>query len=132
MGFVRERRNGVLTTVKRDGRSQLSNIVYGVFDDGTIRISATDGRAKSKNLRRDPRAGLYVGADDFGSYVVIEADAEVTPPAAATGDATADALVEVYRAVMGEHPDWDDYRRAMVADQRVVLTLHPTRAYGML
>jgi PPOX class probable F420-dependent enzyme len=132
MAFVGERRNGVLTTIKHDGRPQLSNIVYGVFPDGTIRISATAARAKAANLRRDPRAGLYVGAEDFRAYVVIEADAAVTPTAADPHDATVDALIEVYRAVAGEHDDWDDYRRAMVADQRLVLVLTPTRAYGML
>ena len=132
MGFVGERRNGVLTTIKRDGRPQLSNIVYGVFPDGTIRISATATRAKAANLRRDPRASLYVGSEDFRAYAVIEADASVTPTAADPHDATVETLIDVYRAVAGEHDDWDAYRRAMVADQRLVLVLTPRRAYGML
>ena len=132
MGFVGERRNGVLTTIKRDGRPQLSNIVYGVFPDGTIRISATATRAKAVNLRRDPRASLYVGSEDFRAYTVIEAEASVTATAADPHDATVDALIDVYRAVAGEHDDWDAYRRAMVADQRLVLVLTPRRAYGML
>jgi PPOX class probable F420-dependent enzyme len=132
MAFVRQRRNGVLTTLKRDGRPQLSNIVYGGFPDGTIRISATAPRAKATNLRRDPRASLYVGAEDFQTYVVVEADSSVTPTAADPYDATVDGLIEVYRVVAGEHDDWDAYRRAMVADQRLVLVLTPRRAYGML
>ena len=98
----------------------------------SIRISVTDGRAKTANLRRDPRASLHVTRDDFYAYVVIEARAEVTPVAAAPDDATVDELVEYYRAVAGEHPDWDDYRRAMVADRRLVVRLRPERAYGML
>ena len=132
IAFVRQRRNGVLVTIKRDGRPQLSNIVYGVFPDGTIRISATATRAKAINLRRDPRASLYVGAEDFRSWLGVEGDAAVTPTAADPNDATVDALIEVYRAIAGEHDDWDSYRRAMVADQRLVLTLTPNRAYGML
>ncbi len=130
--FVRQRRNGVLTTQKRDGRPQLSNIVYGVFPDGTVRISATATRAKAVNLGRDNRASLYVGAEDFRSYVVVEASATVTGPAADPHDEAVDMLVEIYRAVAGEHEDWDEYRRAMVADQRVALTLTPTHAYGLI
>lgn len=132
MEFVRQRRNGVLTTQKRDGRPQLSNIVYGVFPDGTLRISATAARAKAVNLRRDARASLYVGAEDFRSYVVVEASAVVSATAADPHDATVDALTDVYRAIAGEHDDWDAYRRAMVADQRLVLTLTPTHAYGLV
>ena len=130
--FVRQRHNGVLSTQKRDGRPQLSNIVYGVFPDGTIRISATAIRAKAVNLRRDDRASLYVSAEDFRSYVVVEASALVSDPAAQPDDATVEALIEVYRAIAGEHDNWDDYRRAMVAEQRLVLTLTPVHAYGLL
>jgi PPOX class probable F420-dependent enzyme len=131
LSFARERSNGVIVTLKRDGRPQLSNITYGVGADGLIRVSITAGRAKYVNLRRDPRASLYVGRDDFWAYVVIEGDVEMTPPAADVGDATVDALIDLYRSIAGEHPDWDEYRRAMVADGRVVLTLRPTHAYGM-
>lgn len=130
--FVADRHQGVLTTLKADGRPQLSNIAYDAGADGVIRISVTDGRAKTANLRRDPRASLHVTRDDFYAYVVVEALAVVTPVAAKPGDATVDELVEYYRAVAGEHPDWDDYRRAMVADRRLVVRLHPDRAYGML
>jgi PPOX class probable F420-dependent enzyme len=130
--FVADRRHGVLTTLKADGRPQLSNIAYYVGDDGVIRISVTDGRAKTANLRRDQRASLHVTRDDFYAYAVLEARAELTPVAADPGDATVDELVEYYRAISGEHPDWDDYRRAMVADRRLIVRLHPERAYGML
>ena len=130
--YVRSHRNGVLTTIKRDGRPQLSNIVYLVGDDGTVQISLTDSRAKTRNLRRDPRASLHVTASDFWSYAVLEGDVSLTPVTTDPNDATADALVEYYRALVGEHDDWDDYRRAMVNDGRLVATLVPTRAYGML
>ena len=130
--FVATRHQGVLTSQKRDGRPQLSNVAYHVGADGIIRISVTDGRAKTANLRRDPRASLHVTSDDFYAYAVIEATVEVAPVAAEPDDATVDELVDYYRAVAGEHPDWDDYRRTMVADGRLVLRLHPDHAYGML
>jgi PPOX class probable F420-dependent enzyme len=130
--YIRRHRNGVLTTIKRDGRPQLSNIVYRVDDDGVVLISLTDDRAKTRNLRRDPRASLHVTASDFGSYCVVEGDVTLTPPAADPHDATADLMVEYYRALVGEHDDWDDYRRAMVDDARLLARLVPSRAYGML
>ena len=132
LAFTRDHRNGVLITLKADGRAQSSNIIYTVADDGRVRVSITADRAKYKNLVRDPRVSLHVNADDFWSYVVLEADAELSPIAAAPDDATVEELIETYRAMQGEHPDWDDYRRSMVADQRLVLTIRPTRAYGML
>lgn len=130
--YVRGHRNGVLTTVKRDGRPQLSNIVYTVDGDGAVLISLTDDRAKTRNLRRDPRASLHVTASDFWSYCVLEGDVTLTQVAADPNDATADALVEYYRVLVGEHDDWDDYRRAMVAEGRLLARLVSGHAYGML
>lgn len=130
--FIAERHQGVLTTQRRDGRPQLSNITYVAGDDGVVRISVTDGRAKTKNLRRDPRASLHVARSDFWAYAVLDCDVELMRVAADPNDATADALVDYYRSVMGEHEDWDEYRRAMVADGRLLLLLTPTHAYGML
>ena len=129
--YVRGRHRGVLVTLKADGRPQLSNIAYALGDDGVILISVTADRAKTRNAARDERVSLHVTADDFWSYVVIEGVAELRPTAAAPDDATVDELVGLYREVQGEHPDWDEYRRAMVADRRLVLRVHPTRAYGM-
>jgi PPOX class probable F420-dependent enzyme len=122
---------GVLVTLKRDGRPQLSNIMYGLGNDGVVRISVTDGRAKTANLRRDPRASLHVTTDDFWSYVVAEGTAELTPVAADPGDDTVEELVELYRSLNGEHPDWDEYRTTMVADQRLVVRLRIEHLYGM-
>jgi PPOX class probable F420-dependent enzyme len=130
LSFAADRRNGVLVTLKRDGRPQLSNITYHV-SDGVVRISITADRAKYRNLVRDPRASLHVSRDDFWGYVVLEGDAELSPVAADEHDATVDELIELYRAVGGEHPDWDEYRGAMVADRRLVVRLRPTHAYGM-
>lgn len=121
---------GVLVTLKHDGRPQLSNIMYGVAG-GVVRISVTDGRAKTANLRRDPRASLYVGRPDGWAYLVLEGDAELTGTATAPDDAVVEELVELYRSLQGEHPDWDEYRRAMVTDRRLVVRLRPHHAYGM-
>lgn len=122
---------GVLTTTKRDGRPQLSNIAYKLGDDGLVRISVTDSRAKTRNLRRDPRASLYVGRDDGWAYLVLEGAVELSPVAAAPDDDTVEELVALYRSFQGDHPDWDEYRRAMVQDGRLVARFRPERAYGM-
>ena len=132
LAFVRDRHQGVLVTTRRDGRPQLSNIAYRLGDDDVIRISVTADRAKTKNLARDARASLYVGRDDFWAYAVIDGSAELTPVAAQPNDATVDELIELYRSLQGEHPDWDEYRAAMVADRRLVVRIRPDHAYGML
>lgn len=129
--LVDDHRRGVLVTLKRDGRPQLSNIAYAVGDDDVVRISVTDDRAKTANLRRDPRASLHVARDDFYAYAVVEGTASLMPVAADPHDATADALVEYYRAVAGEHDDWEEYRRAMVDDGRLIIELPIQRLYGM-
>ncbi len=130
--FVAERKNAMLLAIKSDGRPQSSNVVYVVNDAGQILISVTEGRAKTKNLRRDPRASLHVNRDDFWAYVVVEADVKLTAAAASPYDDTVDQLVEYFRAVAGEHDNWDEYRQAMVDDQRLIMTLTPTHAYGTL
>jgi len=131
LDFIRSRQNGVLVTLKRDGRPQMSNITYALGADGFVRISITADRAKFNNLRRDARASLYVSKEDFWGYVVIDADAELTPAAADPNDATVEELVVLYRDAAGEHPNWDEYRAAMVSDRRVVVRLKPAHAYGM-
>ena len=132
LDFARRQRRGVLTTIRKNGRPQLSNIAYWVYDDPLIRISITADRAKYHNLLREPWAALHVARDDFYAYAVIEGAASVSPVAAAPDDETVDELVELYRNVAGEHDDWNDYRRAMVQDRRAVIRITPERAYGML
>jgi PPOX class probable F420-dependent enzyme len=129
--LVASKQQGVLVTLKRDGRPQLSNISYHLGDDDVVRISVTADRAKTANLRRDPRASLHVTRDDFYAYAVVEGTARLLTPAAEPDDGTADALVEYYRAVAGEHEDWDEYRAAMVADRRLLVELPIERLYGM-
>ena len=130
--FARAHHQSVLTTIRKNGRPQLSNVAHAVFDDGVIRVSITADRAKYFNLLREPWAALHVTSKNFGAYVVVEGDVVLAPVAAEPDDATVEELVGYYKALVGEHPDWDDYRRAMVADRRTMVRLTPTRAYGML
>ena len=125
--FLKVRHDGILVTIKRDGRPQLSNIPYFVDEDGRIKISATQTRAKTHNLRRDPRASLHVQGRDRYEYLIAEGRAEFIE-----GDGTAEALRHYYRKVRGEHPDWAEYDAHMVADQRLLLALTIERAYGVL
>ncbi|MEV6805005.1 PPOX class F420-dependent oxidoreductase [Streptomyces sp. NPDC017405] len=123
---------GVLVTLRRDGRPQLSNVSHA-YDpaERIIRISVTDDRAKTRNLRRDPRASYHVTGEDRRAYTVAEGTAELTPVAADPHDETVTELIRLYRDVLGEHPDWDDYRAAMVRDRRLVVRLRVERAYGI-
>ena len=130
--FARTTRQSVLTTIRRNGRPQLSNVLHHVFDDGIVRISITADRAKYRNLAREPWAALHVTREDFFAYVVLEGEVELTPVATAPDDPTVDELVSHYRALMGEHEDWGAFRTAMVAERRSVARFRPERAYGML
>ncbi len=131
MRLLGSRRHGVLTTLKRDGRPQLS-VVGHLLDTGsrTLLISVTDDRAKTRNLRRDPRASFMVTAADGGAYVVAEGTAELGAVTTDPSDAAGDDLVDLYRALAGEHPDWDEFRRAMVDEHRLVLRIPIERVYG--
>lgn len=127
------RHRGVLATLKRDGRPQLSNVDYVYYpDQRLLKISSTGGRAKVANLRRDPRASFHVTTEQGWSYAVLEGQAELTPVAAEKTDKTVEELIEVFRDMNGEHPDWDEYREAMVADRRLVIRLRINNAYGWI
>jgi PPOX class probable F420-dependent enzyme len=130
--FARTTRQSVLTTIRSNGRPQLSNVLHHVSDDGVIRISITADRAKYHNLAREPWAALHVTRADFFAYAVLEGDVELTPVATRPDDATVEELVELYRALMDEHENWNAYRESMVTDRRAVVRLRPNRAYGML
>ena len=129
---ARENRESVLTTIRRNGRPQLSNVLHAVGEDGLIRISTTADRAKFKNLEREPWASLHVNAGNHWSYAVIEGDVTLSSVASDPTDDAVEELVELYRSLAGEHDDWDDYRAAMVAERRAVVRISPTRAYGAL
>ncbi|MEV5343577.1 PPOX class F420-dependent oxidoreductase [Streptomyces sp. NPDC052676] len=127
-----EGHDGVLVTLKRDGRPQLSNVNHAYDpDERILRVSLTDDRAKTRNLRRDPRASYHVTTADRWAYAVAEGTADLTPVARDPHDETVEELIRLYRAVRGEHPDWDDYRAAMVRDRRLVLRLRVERVYGI-
>jgi PPOX class probable F420-dependent enzyme len=132
LGAARATHQSVLTTLRADGRPQLSNVVHLVGDDDVLRISTTDPRAKTANLRRRPWAALKVDGENFWSYAVLEGDVSLSPVAEQVDDAAVEELIGIYRGISGEHPDWDDYRRSMIADRRLVIRLRPTYAYGAL
>jgi PPOX class probable F420-dependent enzyme len=133
LDLVSTRHSGGLATIKRDGRPQISVVTFCWYpDESLVRISTVDGRAKVANLRRDARASLFVTTPTGSSYAVLEGVAELSPVARARDDEVVEELVRLYRDARGEdHPDWDDYRRAMVEDRRLVARLHVERAYGL-
>ena len=122
--YLRAHHRAVLATSRSDGRPQLSPITCTVDDEGRVLISTRETALKTKNLRQRPRASLCVFTDGFfGEWVQVEGDAEII----SLPDAM-DLLVDYYRRISGEHPDWDDYRAAMVRDQRVIVRVTITRA----
>lgn len=131
LDLLQEQRIGTLVTLKRDGRPQLSNVGYA-YDPVArlIRLMVTESRAKTRNLRRDPRASFFVSDSAGFSYMVAEGDAELTPVAKDPKDAVCDELAVVFRGFQGEHPDWEGFRRAMVAERRLAIRLHIKQVYG--
>jgi PPOX class probable F420-dependent enzyme len=122
--FLRENENAVLATWRRDGRLQMSPVTVGLDAAGRAIISSRETAYKVRNLRRDPRAALCVFVEAFtGPWVQIEGTAEVV-----TGPEAVEPLVDYYRRLAGEHPDWDDYRRVMLADQRALICITIERA----
>jgi len=126
--FLESRRQGILATIKRDGRPQLSNVLFVLDpDDDRIKVSVTQTRAKTRNLRRDPRASLHVAGKDFWEFLVVEGQVRLVE-----GEGVLPALRDYYRKARGEHPDWEEYDAAMVRDQRLLLSISLDRAYGQL
>jgi PPOX class probable F420-dependent enzyme len=127
VAFISENDRTVLVTRKRDGSLQMSPVNSGIID-GKIVISSRSALAKVRNLRRDPTVSLLVFTDAFfGSWVQVDGLGEIVEQPAAL-----DLLDDVYRVIAGEHPDWADYRRAMIADERVVIRITPQHASGQM
>ena len=131
LNWAAGRNDGVLITIRRDGRPQSSDISYA-FSDGMFEISLTHDRAKTRNMLRDNRVVLHITDRPTWSYLSIDGTVELMEPTTEPGDATSDALVEYYRKVAGEHPDWDDYRAAMIAEGRLIARLTPNSAVGQI
>ena len=122
--FVRTNHRAVLATMRRDGTPQLSPVACTVDDRGAVVVSTREPAAKTRNVRRDPRAWLCVMSDGFyGQFVQVEGSVTVVSLPEAM-----DGLIDYYRSISGEHPDWDEYRAAMESEQRVLLRLELTRA----
>ncbi|MGD9527397.1 PPOX class F420-dependent oxidoreductase [Pseudonocardia sp.] len=129
--LLAEARLGVLATIKSDGRPQLSPVTpFYDPDAGVILVSMTEGRAKTANLRRDPRATLEVTSADGWAWATVEGVATLTGPGTDPDGPEVEALVGYYRRAAGEHPDWAEYRAVMVADRRVLMTMTVDRVYG--
>jgi PPOX class probable F420-dependent enzyme len=123
LDFVRPRHRMVLTTFRADGSLQSSPVTGGVDQQGRLVIASYPQRAKSVNIRRTPEASVIVLSDEFnGAYVQIDGDAEVID----VPDAV-ELLVDYYRAIAGEHPDWDEYRSAMLTQRKCVIRVTPHR-----
>ena len=117
------RHRWVLATTRRDGRPQMSLVTGGMIADGRLAISTYPERMKVRNARRDPRVSVAVMGDEFDdAWVQIDGDAEVLDLPAAS-----DAFVEYYRSISGEHPDWAEYRQAMVDQGKCIILVTPTR-----
>jgi PPOX class probable F420-dependent enzyme len=122
--FLRRHHHAVLATTRSDSSPQLSPVLVAVDADDRLLISTRETAVKTRNLRRDPRAYVCAFTDRFyGSWVQVSGTAQlVSLPEAMDG------LVEYYRRISGEHPDWDDYRRAMQTERRVLVRITPTSA----
>jgi PPOX class probable F420-dependent enzyme len=129
--LLAESRLGVLATIKADGRPQLSPVTPD-YDRETevIYVSMTEGRAKTANLRRDPRATLEVTSPDGWAWATAEGTATLTGPGTDPHGPEVEALVSYYRAAAGEHPDWAEYRSVMVSDRRVLMAMTVDHVYG--
>jgi PPOX class probable F420-dependent enzyme len=124
LAFVREQHDAIMHTHRRDGSPQLSPITCNVDAGDRIVVSTRETALKTKNLRRDPRVSLCIITDGFyGRWIQIDGSAEIV----SLPDAM-EPLVDYYRSLRGEHPDWDDYRAAMIRDQRVIVRITPERA----
>jgi PPOX class probable F420-dependent enzyme len=129
--LLAQTRLGVLATIKANGLPQLSPVTpFYDRDAGVIYVSMTEGRAKTANLRRDPRAALEVTSGDGWAWATAEGSVTLTGPGADTQSPEVEALVDYYRSAAGEHPDWDEYRSVMVSDRRVLMALTVERVYG--
>lgn len=129
--LLAEARLGVLATIKANGMPQLSPVTpYYDRDAGQILVSMTEGRAKTANLRRDPRAALEVTSADGWAWATAEGPVTLTGPGTDPFGPEVEALVDYYRRAAGEHPDWQEYRTVMVSDRRVLMTMMVQRVYG--
>ena len=129
--LIAEARIGVLATIRSDGRPQLSPVTpWYDREAGIIYVSMTEGRAKTANLRRDPRAAFEVTSADGWSWATADGTVTLTGPGTDPNGPEVEELVRYYRAAAGEHPDWDEYRQVMVSDRRVLMAMTVQKVYG--
>ena len=132
MDWASARNQAVLITIRADGRPQSSDISY-FAENGQFMISVTDSRAKTKNMRRDPRVVLHISDRGEWSYLSFDGTVSLSPVASSPYDATCDALAAYYENVAGKpHPNWDEYRQAMVDEGRLLVTFTPASVVGQI
>lgn len=129
--WAAQRSVGTLITIRRDGRPQSSDVAYWI-NEAKIIISLTETRAKTRNIAADPRVVLHVSEPQQMSYVSFDGVADLSATTTAPDDETADALVEYFQAISGEHSDWDEYRHAMIDERRLIATITINSAVGWL
>ncbi len=131
LAWAASRHHAVLITLRGDGRAQSSDVSYYV-DAGAFKVSVTDDRAKTRNMRRDNRIVVHLTEPGSWSYLSFDCTVDLSAVTTSVDDSTNDALVAYYRAVAGEHTDWDEYRQAMVDQHRLILTITPHRVVGQI
>ncbi|HEX2912353.1 MAG TPA: PPOX class F420-dependent oxidoreductase [Chloroflexia bacterium] len=126
LAYLKQNHNGVLATLKKDGRPQLSNILYLYDADGKIKISTTSDRFKARNIQRDSRVSMEVIGENFYQYLVVEGQATLSP------EGELDELRRIYKAISGkEHPNWQEYDQAMLNEHRVVISIEIEKMYPL-
>ncbi|NOX30694.1 MAG: PPOX class F420-dependent oxidoreductase [Actinobacteria bacterium] len=132
MTWARTRQHAALITIRRDGRPQSSDITYAI-DGGDFLISVTESRAKTTNMRRDPRVVLHLSDPSAWSYLSFDGTVELSPVTTSSTDETSNQLVSYFETVTGSaHPDWDEYRQAMINEARLIARFKPSSVVGQL
>ncbi len=127
--FISTNNKAVLSTFRRNGAAQLSIVIVGTYDGGAA-FTTTEDRAKLINLRRDTRCSLLVSQDSWWGFVVLEGTAQIMGADNTDAETLRQAFRDVYRSISGEHPDWNEYDRAMRDDRRAIVIVHPEHVYG--
>lgn len=124
--FLKRNHKGVLATLKKDGRPQLSNIAYVLDDDGVIKISTTADRFKAKNIMRDGRVSMTALSDNWFEYIVVEGNGTVSE------EGKLAELRDLYEKIAGKpHPNWQEYDEAMIKDHRVIISITIEKLYPL-
>ncbi len=129
--FLTDHQQAVIITMGEGEVPHATNVVYA-YDGSCFRVSVTDGRVKTDNLRRRPLAVMHVSSSDFWRYVAAECDVDLSPVSTDLGDQAGTDLLALYEEISGPHPHPEEFLQSMVDDRRLLLRLTPTRVYGQI